>query len=67
MPEILGDACVYFNPTDIYEMSNVMAQVLCDASLKNKLKEKGLVRIKKYAPVKVAQNIINVMTLMMKN
>ncbi|MCG2726256.1 MAG: glycosyltransferase family 4 protein [Elusimicrobia bacterium] len=66
MPEILGDACIYFDPLNAREISAEIEQILCDASLKNGLKEKGLIKVKEYVPAKIAQKTIDVIDSVFK-
>ena len=48
LPEIGGDAALYFNPYDAEEMSRVMGKVLRNDKLKKRLSEKGKKRAKKF-------------------
>ncbi len=41
LPEVVGDAGLYFNPGEINELEQRINQLLTDESLKSKLKEKG--------------------------
>lgn len=49
MPEILGDAALYFEPDDIEAMVQVMEQALTDEALRKKMTERGHQQIKKYS------------------
>ncbi len=60
MPEILGDAAMYFNPKDIEEMSQTMLAVLTDKELASSLIKKGSKQVKKYSWRKTAQETLNV-------
>jgi len=48
MPEILGQAAVYFNPEDEDEMLNKIKKVIDDIDLQKDLIQKGYQQIKKY-------------------
>jgi len=61
MPEILGEACLYFSPSDPGEMSGLMQTVLKDAVLAGALKDRGLARAAVYLPEKSAAIILGVM------
>lgn len=50
MPEVLGDACVYFDPRDTADMSRVISDALDNSSLRRVLREKGLARSALYTP-----------------
>jgi glycosyltransferase involved in cell wall biosynthesis len=49
IPEILGDAALYFEPDDIEAMVEVMEQSLSDEKLRDQMKKKGHEQIKKYS------------------
>ena len=49
LPEILGDAALYFSPDDLEEMVDVMEQVLENAETRELLRKKGKKQVKKYA------------------
>jgi len=57
LPEILGDAALYFKPDDIEQMVEVMEQGLTDAKLRDKLKERGGKQIKTYSWATMAEEI----------
>ena len=48
LPEINGDAAIYFDPDDIDQIKNSLKKVLIDMSLKQKLINNGNVRLKKF-------------------
>jgi len=49
LPEILGDAALYFSPDDIEEMVEVMERAHCDESLRERLITKGHERVTRYS------------------
>ena len=49
LPEVGGDAVLYFNPHDTEEMARVMGKVLRNNKLRMRLAEKGEVRAKKFS------------------
>lgn len=49
IPEILGDAPVYFNPRDISEMAENIGMIISDHRLRDKLKQAGLARVKMFS------------------
>lgn len=55
IPEILGEAALYFEPDDIEAMVEAMEQALSDKKLRDKLKEKGRQQIKKYSWKQMAE------------
>ncbi|MBI4598641.1 glycosyltransferase family 4 protein [Candidatus Uhrbacteria bacterium] len=60
MPEILGDAVAYFNPTDSVDMATVIQRVLSDAGEREVLRIRGFERVKKYAWGTMAREIRDV-------
>ena len=58
LPEILGDAAVYFNPNNYEEMAGKIAQVIQDKDLKAGLIQKGFQQIKKYDWKKMARETL---------
>jgi glycosyltransferase involved in cell wall biosynthesis len=58
MPEVLGDACVYFNPYDVEEIAGKIELVLENSSLREELKNKGVERVKLYKPEYFAKNVL---------
>jgi glycosyltransferase involved in cell wall biosynthesis len=57
LPEILGDAALYFEPDDIEEMVRIMEQVLNDKQLQKELSSKGTKQIKRYSWKTMAADI----------
>lgn len=57
LPEVLGDAAVYFNPDDIEEMVAVMERTLQNQSLREELRQKGTARVKRYSWATMASRI----------
>lgn len=60
IPEIVGEAGILFDPYNISEMSDAMATVLGDNTLKARLTDKSLKRAMKYSWLKTAQQTINI-------
>jgi glycosyltransferase involved in cell wall biosynthesis len=60
IPEILGDAPIYFNPYEIKEIKEVIEKVAVDASLRAELAKKGLGQVKKYDWEKTAKETLEV-------
>ena len=60
LPEILGQAAIYFNPEDIEDMKEKIKLVLEDKELQEKLKLEGNKRIKKYSWIKMAKEVLEV-------
>jgi len=49
LPEILGDAAIYFNPNDPQDMAKKIHMVFNDKKLYNELIKKGTKQVKKYS------------------
>ena len=58
LPEILGNAAIYFNPADYEEMAEKIAQVIQDENLKNSLIQKGFEQIEKYDWKRMAEETL---------
>lgn len=60
LPEIGGDACIYFNPNDLDDMVNKISMVLEDEKLRQQLVQKGTKRYKQFSWKKLAQKTLEV-------
>lgn len=60
IPEILGDAPIYFNPYEVKEIKDAIEKVAGDADLRAVLTKKGLEQVKKYDWEKTAQQTLEV-------
>lgn len=60
LPEINGNAALYFNPLDVEEMSRVIARVIDDKSVANDLIAKGKKQIAKYSWERMAKQTLEV-------
>lgn len=60
LPEVYGDAAIYFNPLDINDMATKIETVLSDDNLRTDLIKKGYQQIKKYSWIKTAQQTYDV-------
>ncbi|HBB65904.1 MAG: hypothetical protein A2049_03285 [Elusimicrobia bacterium GWA2_62_23] len=60
MPEVLADACLYFDPDNILDIRDKMQHVLSDASLRAELIRKGYDRAAGYKPERTAAEIVRV-------
>lgn len=54
MPEILGDAAVYFDPLDVDDIARHITRVLDDKSLRETMRQRGFEQVKKYSWRKMA-------------
>ncbi|MBI4359493.1 MAG: glycosyltransferase family 4 protein [Candidatus Jacksonbacteria bacterium] len=60
IPEILGDAAIYFNPENAREMAEKIHAVYTSPSLQAGLKEKGFAQINKYSWSATAVNTLQI-------
>lgn len=58
MPEVLGDAAVYFDPKNVDEMAETIKKVLSDPALQKKLIKNGHKQLKKYSWKKMAEQTL---------
>lgn len=49
MPEILGDAAVYFSPTDVSQIAHTVLQTISNPELMDSLRQKGYQQIQRYS------------------
>lgn len=49
LPEILGDAALYFNPDDETDMKNKIERIIIDEKLREDLRSRGYEQVKKYS------------------
>lgn len=61
MPEVLGDAALYFNPYSMEEMSAAIRKILEDENLRDRFRLKGLSRVKLFSIEKMTNEIIDVL------
>jgi glycosyltransferase involved in cell wall biosynthesis len=66
IPEVAGDATVYFNPYDVDDMARGIEDTLASDELRDKLIERGKERKKLYTPEGVADKVKEVIDLYAK-
>ena len=62
MPEIGGEAALYFDPRDPGDMAQTMFQVLTDSGLRARLVQKGLERARQFAWEDTARKTLQILT-----
>ena len=67
MPEVNGDAAIYFNPMDTNDIVEKINLVLEDKILYNKMIEKGYQRIKKFTWENTASQTLNLFENLVRN
>lgn len=60
LPEVGGEACLYFDPTSVDDMSEKVSLVLDDEKLQQKLVKKGLERYKEFSWKDLAKKTLEV-------
>ncbi|NCQ54213.1 glycosyltransferase family 4 protein, partial [Candidatus Saccharibacteria bacterium] len=60
LPEVYGDAALYFDPTNTDDIASAINQVLSDDNLRNNLIKKGHEQIKKYSWKRMAEQTYSV-------
>ena len=60
IPEVAGDAAIYFDPHNVEEMADAILKVLGDSSLKEKLIERGKSRLQLFSWEKTAEQTLAV-------
>lgn len=59
LPEVLGDAALYFDPADPHQMAQQIARVLDDQKLRAQLIKKGTKQAKKYSWKRMAEQTLD--------
>ena len=62
LPEILGEAAIYFDPKAMSEMAETIERAIVDGELRQKLVEKGRKQVKKYSWEKMAKETLEIYT-----
>lgn len=60
LPEILGEAAIYFNPIDIGDMSEKIKFTLLNHRVKKELIQKGYKQAGKYSWIKMTKETLNI-------
>lgn len=60
MPEILGDAALFFDPKNLENMAQTMYKLATTYRLQKELRDKGFKQIKKYSYTKMARETLDV-------
>jgi glycosyltransferase involved in cell wall biosynthesis len=60
LPEVYGDAAVYFNPLDVNDMAAKISEVLDNKSLREDLRRRGLARVKDFSWERMAKETLEV-------
>lgn len=60
LPEVAGEAAIFFNPLDVPEMAEAIFRVLTDEGLRNDLIKKGFKRSKEFSWEKTAKETLKV-------
>ena len=58
LPEVAGDAAIFFEPDDLHSMFEAVKKVIEDQSLRNKMVQRGKERLKRYSWSKHVQDTI---------
>lgn len=58
LPEVLGEAALYFDPYNVHDIVKVIKKVLSDHDLRLRLKQKGLVKSNEYSWQDLAQKTL---------
>lgn len=61
LPEVGGDACVYFDPLNVQQLSDSMQKISVDKKLKEDLVKKGKNRLKLFSWKKTAEGVLSVL------
>ncbi len=62
LPEVAGDAALYFDPRDVGAMADAMHRALSDEALRTDLRARGLAQAKKFSWDKAAGELLGYLT-----
>jgi glycosyltransferase involved in cell wall biosynthesis len=62
LPEVAGDAALYFDPRDVNAMVDAMRRALSDEVLRNDLRSKGFAQAKRFSWDKAANELLEYLT-----
>jgi glycosyltransferase involved in cell wall biosynthesis len=60
IPEIVGDAGILVNPTDVIEMSNAIYSLLTSSDLRKDFSDRGICRVRNFTWVEAARKILQI-------
>jgi glycosyltransferase involved in cell wall biosynthesis len=60
LPEVLGEAALFFDPCRIEEISSAIRRMIEDEDLRNRLRQKGLERARLFTPEKMTGELLSV-------
>lgn len=60
LPEVYGDAAIYFDPASPNDMANAIARVLRDTNLQQDMRKKGLEHVTRFSWEKMARETLDV-------
>jgi glycosyltransferase involved in cell wall biosynthesis len=60
LPEVYGEAAIYFDPMNVDEMASTLQKVLSDENLRSDLIAKGLAQATKYSWQRMAEQTLEV-------
>ena len=63
MPEVLGDAALFFNPHHVEEISQAIRHMLEDENLRNRFRQKGLERAKLFTIEKMTSRMLDILEM----
>jgi len=61
LPEVAGDAALYFDPTNVREMTAAVEQILTDETLRQNLAARGLARAQLFAPAQTTARLVDLL------
>jgi glycosyltransferase involved in cell wall biosynthesis len=61
LPEVAGDAAIYFDPKNLLEIKTALRTILSDRGLADNLRQKGTERLKNFSWQKCAFETLNLL------
>ncbi len=63
LPEVCGDAAIYFDPTDVGDLKNILQEVLEDDNIRQEMRIRGGKRSELYTWKNAAEQLLNIIRL----
>jgi glycosyltransferase involved in cell wall biosynthesis len=62
LPEVAGGAALLVDPTSVEQIAEAMKRIVCDSTLRQQLREKGLTRAAKFSWASTADKVQELLT-----
>ena len=60
LPEVLGEAALLVNPENVFEIARAIKEVLINATIRQRIIEKGLIQVQKFSWRSSAEKVLKI-------